>query len=132
MCTRIPSPQLRFMLNARFQGKDKGTTARTCGRAQTRHLRDLLPTRSRSVFSSRPALTYNLLRVLTIPRLRCIGPDPDNPKPILRGLARVYQGLGVSALRSVTTHGLLWTFFDLTASYIDKLPSRADADEHRI
>lgn len=54
------------------------------------------------------------------------GPDPDNPKPLLRGLARLYQGLGVSALRSVTTHGLLWTFFDLTASYIDRLPGRAD------
>ncbi|KAI0647298.1 mitochondrial carrier [Trametes meyenii] len=50
------------------------------------------------------------------------GPDPSAPKPILAGLARLYQGLGVSALRSVTTHGLLWTFFDLTASYIDQLP----------
>ncbi|KAI0797583.1 mitochondrial carrier [Abortiporus biennis] len=50
------------------------------------------------------------------------GPDPNNPKPILLGLARIYRGLGVSALRSVTTHGLLWTFFDLTASYIDALP----------
>ncbi|KAI0723996.1 mitochondrial carrier [Cerioporus squamosus] len=54
------------------------------------------------------------------------GPDPNAPKPILRGLARLYQGLGVSALRSVTTHGLLWTFFDLTASYIDDLPGRID------
>ncbi|PCH37832.1 mitochondrial carrier [Wolfiporia cocos MD-104 SS10] len=50
------------------------------------------------------------------------GPDPNAPKPILVGLARLYRGLGVSALRSITTHGLLWTFFDLTASYIDRLP----------
>lgn len=54
------------------------------------------------------------------------GPDPNAPKPILRGIARLYQGLGVSALRSVTTHGLLWTFFDLTASYIDRLPGGTD------
>ena len=60
-------------------------------------------------------------------RLTCaVGPDPNAPKPILRGIARLYQGLGVSALRSVTTHGLLWTFFDLTASYIDQLPGRTD------
>jgi len=51
------------------------------------------------------------------------GPDPQAPRPFLPGLARLYRGLGVSALRSVTTHGLLWTFFDLTAGYIDRLPS---------
>ncbi|TRM62672.1 mitochondrial carrier domain-containing protein [Schizophyllum amplum] len=50
------------------------------------------------------------------------GPDPSAPQPLLAGVARIYRGLGVSALRSVTTHGLLWTFFDLTASYIDELP----------
>ncbi|KDQ61037.1 hypothetical protein JAAARDRAFT_32033 [Jaapia argillacea MUCL 33604] len=50
------------------------------------------------------------------------GPDPDAPKPILAGVARLYRGLGVSALRSITTHGLLWTFFDIVAGYIDKLP----------
>ncbi|KAI0780691.1 mitochondrial carrier [Trametes elegans] len=54
------------------------------------------------------------------------GPDPNAPKPIFVGLARLYRGLGVSALRSVTTHGLLWTFFDLTGSYIDALPDRSD------
>ena len=35
---------------------------------------------------------------------------------------RVYRGLGISAVRSITTHGLLWTFFDLAAGYIDSLP----------
>jgi len=50
------------------------------------------------------------------------GPDPTAPRPLLLGLARIYRGLGVSALRSVTTHGLLWTFFDFTSSYIDRLP----------
>lgn len=50
------------------------------------------------------------------------GPDPSAPRPFHLGIVRIYQGLGVSALRSVTTHGLLWTFFDLAASYIDDLP----------
>lgn len=52
------------------------------------------------------------------------GPDPQNPKPLLAGIGRLYRGLGVSAVRSVTTHGLLWTFFDLVANYIDRLPVR--------
>jgi len=51
------------------------------------------------------------------------GPDPAAPKPILAGFARIYRGLGVSALRSITTHGLLWSFYDFTANYIDKLPT---------
>ncbi|KAK0210915.1 hypothetical protein DFS33DRAFT_1250416 [Desarmillaria ectypa] len=50
------------------------------------------------------------------------GPDPNNPKPLLAGIARIYRGLGVSAVRSITTHGLLWTFFDLVSNYIDHLP----------
>ncbi|KAF8077862.1 hypothetical protein FPV67DRAFT_1443423 [Lyophyllum atratum] len=50
------------------------------------------------------------------------GPDPNAPKPLLMGIARIYRGLGVSALRSITTHGLLWTLFDLVANYIDNLP----------
>lgn len=50
------------------------------------------------------------------------GPDPNAPKPLLAGAARIYRGLGVSALRSVTTHGLLWTLFDMVATYIDQLP----------
>jgi len=51
-----------------------------------------------------------------------LGPDPHDPKPVLAGLARIYRGLGVSAVRSITTHGLLWTFFDITSHYIDHLP----------
>lgn len=50
------------------------------------------------------------------------GPDPQNPRSLVAGIARIYRGLGVSALRSVTTHGLLWTFFDLVSNYIDNLP----------
>ncbi|KAI6118836.1 hypothetical protein EV401DRAFT_1862589 [Pisolithus croceorrhizus] len=49
------------------------------------------------------------------------GPDPNDPKPVLAGIARIYRGLGVSAVRSITTHGLLWTFFDFTSRYIDGL-----------
>ncbi|KAI6028664.1 hypothetical protein F5J12DRAFT_903607 [Pisolithus orientalis] len=49
------------------------------------------------------------------------GPDPKDPKPVLAGIARIYRGLGVSAVRSITTHGLLWTFFDFTSQYIDGL-----------
>jgi len=50
------------------------------------------------------------------------GPDPLSPKPLVAGIARIYQGLGVSAVRSITTHGLLWTLFDYVAQYIDNLP----------
>ncbi|KAJ7449920.1 mitochondrial carrier domain-containing protein [Mycena latifolia] len=50
------------------------------------------------------------------------GPDPAAPKPLLAGCARIYRGLGVSAVRSITTHGLLWTFFDFVANWIDRLP----------
>ena len=59
-----------------------------------------------------PLFCLNLLR---------IGPDPNDPKPLLAGIARIYRGLGVSAVRSITTHGLLWTFFDFTSHYIDHL-----------
>ncbi|KAG1756637.1 uncharacterized protein EDB91DRAFT_1213345 [Suillus paluster] len=51
-----------------------------------------------------------------------LGSDPKDPKPVLAGIARIYRGLGVSAVRSITTHGLLWTFFDITSHYIDHLP----------
>jgi len=54
------------------------------------------------------------------------GPDPTNPRTMLAGLTRIYRGLGVSALRSVTTHGLLWTFVDITSNYIDGLPHSSD------
>jgi len=50
------------------------------------------------------------------------GPEPEHPKPLLMGIARIYRGLGVSAVRSITTHGLLWTLFDIVANYIDNLP----------
>ena len=36
------------------------------------------------------------------------GPDQNHPKPIHVGLGRLQGGQGVSALRSVITHGLLW------------------------
>lgn len=50
------------------------------------------------------------------------GTDPANPRPLFAGIGRLYRGLGISALRSITTHGLLWTLFDMTALYIDNLP----------
>ncbi|KAK2466843.1 hypothetical protein APHAL10511_001101 [Amanita phalloides] len=52
------------------------------------------------------------------------GPDTNAPKPIIAGIARIYRGLGVSALRSITTHGLLWTLFDLVSRHIDSLPPK--------
>jgi len=52
------------------------------------------------------------------------GPDPGTPKPLIAGIARIYRGLGVSALRSITTHGLLWTLYDFVSHHIDKLPSK--------
>jgi solute carrier family 25 carnitine/acylcarnitine transporter 20/29 len=50
------------------------------------------------------------------------GANSATPQPLLAGIGRIYRGLGVSALRSVTTHGLLWTLFDFVATYIDRLP----------
>ncbi|KDQ17972.1 hypothetical protein BOTBODRAFT_29288 [Botryobasidium botryosum FD-172 SS1] len=50
------------------------------------------------------------------------GPDPSAPRPMLVGLARIYRGLGISALRSVMTHGALWTLFDWIGGFIDALP----------
>ncbi|KAH8116864.1 mitochondrial carrier [Phellopilus nigrolimitatus] len=50
------------------------------------------------------------------------GPNPSDPRSVHEGITRIYRGLGISALRSITTHGLLWTFFDLVANYIDRLP----------
>lgn len=47
---------------------------------------------------------------------------------MLAGLARIYRGLGVSALRSVTTHGLLWTFYDIASNYIDRLGPSEDVN----
>lgn len=75
--------------------------------------RALAGERERSAFET----LYRLIR----------GPDPSAPRPLLPGLGRLYRGLGVSALRSITTHGLLWTFFDLTASYIDRLPKDSES-----
>ncbi|QRW26927.1 mitochondrial carrier protein [Rhizoctonia solani] len=49
------------------------------------------------------------------------GSDPNSPKPLLVGLTRLYQGLGVSAFRSILTHGMLWTFFDWVGNFIDDL-----------
>jgi len=49
------------------------------------------------------------------------GPDPENPKTLVQGVTRIYRGLGVSALRSITTHGLLWTIFDYVSTRIDRL-----------
>ncbi|KAJ7125459.1 mitochondrial carrier domain-containing protein [Mycena crocata] len=56
------------------------------------------------------------------------GTDPNAPKPILEGCARIYRGFGVSALRSVTTHGLLWTMIDVVADFIDRLPKRPNEE----
>ncbi|KAK4687103.1 hypothetical protein P7C73_g3016, partial [Tremellales sp. Uapishka_1] len=50
------------------------------------------------------------------------GTDKDNPKPLLTGIARLYRGLGVSMIRSMLTHGLLWTLVDSTTNWIDTRP----------
>ena len=76
---------------------------------------------------SPPGLPAPLSRVNNWKTLICSltpGPDPQNPKPLVAGIGRLYRGLGVSAVRSITTHGLLWTFFDLVSNYIDRLPVR--------
>lgn len=50
------------------------------------------------------------------------GTDPAHPKPLLTGVARLYRGLGVSMIRSMLTHGLLWTLVDWTSGWIDTRP----------
>ncbi|EIW68376.1 hypothetical protein TREMEDRAFT_32501 [Tremella mesenterica DSM 1558] len=50
------------------------------------------------------------------------GTDKDHPKPLLMGIARLYRGLGVSMMRSMFTHGLLWTIVDYAGSKIDQRP----------
>jgi len=57
------------------------------------------------------------------------GPDPENPKTLVEGVTRIYRGLGISALRSITTHGLLWTIFDYVATRIDRLQP-TDSDDN--
>jgi len=49
-----------------------------------------------------------------------VGPDPNSPKTLLQGFTRIYRGLGVSAARSIITHGMLWTFVDAISSWIDR------------
>ncbi|KAK1921003.1 mitochondrial carrier domain-containing protein [Papiliotrema laurentii] len=50
------------------------------------------------------------------------GSDKDNPKPLLTGIARLYRGLGVSMVRSMLTHGLLWTIVDAAGGWIETRP----------
>jgi len=49
------------------------------------------------------------------------GPYPNAPQPTTAGIRRIYRGLGLSSIRSVINHGLLWTFYDIVANYIDRL-----------
>lgn len=49
-----------------------------------------------------------------------VGPDPNAPKTMIQGFARIYRGLGVSAARSIITHGMLWTFVDAISNWIDR------------
>nr|ODN94564.1 hypothetical protein L204_04697 [Cryptococcus depauperatus CBS 7855] len=50
------------------------------------------------------------------------GIDASNPKTMWQGIARLYRGLGISMVRSMLTHGLLWTIVDAASSYIDTKP----------
>ncbi|WWC90415.1 uncharacterized protein L201_005350 [Kwoniella dendrophila CBS 6074] len=50
------------------------------------------------------------------------GTDKSNPKPWLTGIARLYRGLGVSMIRSMLTHGLLWTIVDAAGNWIETKP----------
>jgi solute carrier family 25 carnitine/acylcarnitine transporter 20/29 len=40
----------------------------------------------------------------------------------------MYRGLSVSAIRSITTHGLLWTFYDMSSNFIDSLQPHSHHD----
>lgn len=69
------------------------------------------------------ALTGLKPRPMTQQFLRLVrGTDLANPQPLLVGVSRLYRGLGISMLRSVMTHGLLWTLIDKTKLWIDGRP----------
>ncbi|KAF8506177.1 mitochondrial carrier, partial [Hysterangium stoloniferum] len=69
------------------------------------------------------ALSGSSPRSLLVTLTRLVrGPNPDEPQPIHVGIGRLYRGLGVSAARSVITHGLLWTVLDYISACIDVLP----------
>jgi len=69
------------------------------------------------------ALAGSSPRSLLVTLTRLVrGPDPNQPQPIHVGIGRLYRGLGVSAVRSVITHGLLWTVLDYISACIDVLP----------
>ncbi|GMK55646.1 hypothetical protein CspeluHIS016_0207020 [Cutaneotrichosporon spelunceum] len=55
-------------------------------------------------------------------QLRRLVRGADGTKPWLSGIGRLYRGLGVSMVRSMLTHGLLWTLVDWTSGYIDQRP----------
>ena len=57
------------------------------------------------------------------------GTDAANPKPLISGVARLYRGLGVSMIRSMLTHGLLWTLVDWTSAWISTKPCERMADK---
>lgn len=100
--------------NLFLQRKNEGPTTGTGRSSPSKFMGNVAPTNKRSLLN----LPYYKKQLTE----QCPpGPDPNAPKPILLGLARIYRGLGVSALRSVTTHGLLWTLFDVTAQWIDNL-----------
>lgn len=48
------------------------------------------------------------------------GPDPLQPQPLNKGVMRLYRGLGVSAVRSTISHGLLWLIIDNVQSVITR------------
>jgi len=52
------------------------------------------------------------------------GVDPNNPKPLIQGIHRLYRGLGISMVRSMLTHGLLWTMVDSMSRWIDSNPTQ--------
>jgi len=76
----------------------------------------------RALAGKPPRTVYQQLQRLTR------GPDPERPKTFIEGVTRIYRGLGISALRSVTTHGLLWTIFDYVSTRIDHLQPSEDED----
>lgn len=53
------------------------------------------------------------------------GEDPSKPQSLRVGILRLYKGLGVSAVRSMLTHGLLWLLIDNVSDWIDQ--GRQDA-----
>jgi hypothetical protein len=109
-----------YILSSRNDLMDRWLTLRFSVKTKTQQ-RALSGERYRGPFETLHRLLRGMFQILLhypVPTLRS-GPE-HAPRTLLAGYRRLYRGLGVSAVRSVTTHGLLWTILDYVSGWIDR------------